>query len=466
MINITPNSPEAYRLLHDGILALARAERLGMRIDLDYVDETKMDLTRRIGKLQKELEASSFYRHWEHTTKGVPNIGSNTQLANFLYNIRKIRPAKFTESGGGSTDDEALKALDLPELDLILQIRKLKKIRDTYLEAFAREQVNGVLHPQFNLHTVVSYRSSSDKPNFQNIPKRDKEAMAIVRNAIFPREGNQLMEVDFSGLEVSIAACYHEDPVMIKYLTDPSTDMHGDMTEQIFCLKDFNRRLPEHNYLRAATKNCFIFPQFYGDYYKNNAISFSQWTELPSSGPWKTAQGVKLPGGGYLSNHLRSCNISCFDDFVTHLQKIEQDFWRRRFKVYGKWKEKFHEMYLKEGTVCSYTGFTFRGEMRRNEVINYPVQSAAFHCLLWCFIELDKRLTEGGYRTRLIGQIHDAVVLDVHPEELNKVSKLVKRITTKELAKAWKWINVPLSVEADLGPVDGSWASLESYKLP
>ena len=464
MTKITPNTAAAYELFHEGILALARAEIQGMRIDLEYIEKTKQELTVRIQQAEKQLKETSFYKHWQRTSKREPNYNSDKQLAYFLYNVKKLTPTKTTASGQGSTDDDALKQLQLPELDLILDIRRLSKARDTYLEAFAREQVKGVLHPQFNLHNVVSYRGSSDSPNFQNIPKRDKEVMNLVRNAIYPRKGYQLMEVDFSGLEVSIAACYHKDPTMIKYLTSDHSDLHGDMAKQIFCLDTLDKKLPEHAYLRFSAKNGFVFAEFYGDYYKNTAIGLCQLISLPQT-TWKKGQGVQLPGGTFISNHLKEHGINSFNDFVEHLRQIELDFWGTRFKVYGKWKEKWYAEYLRNGYMDSYTGFRFRGEMRKNEVINYPVQGAAFHCLLWCFIQLDKIMREKGWNSRLIGQIHDAMVIDVDPAELIKVSKLVRRITTVELAQNWKWINVPLSVEADLGTVDGSWATLKSYKL-
>ena len=85
-----------------------------------------------------------------------------------------------------------------------LQIRKLEKIKGTYLEAFVREQTDGFIHPFYNLHNVRTYRSSSADPNFQNIPKRDKESMKICRRAILPRPGHMLVEADFSALEVNI----------------------------------------------------------------------------------------------------------------------------------------------------------------------------------------------------------------------------------------------------------------------
>ena len=60
--------------------------------------------------------------------------------------------------------------------------------------------------------------------------------MNMCRKALFPRPGHQLLEADFSGLEVRIAACYHKDKTMVKYITDPTTDMHGDMAKQIFMI--------------------------------------------------------------------------------------------------------------------------------------------------------------------------------------------------------------------------------------
>ena len=110
---------------------------------------------------------------------------SRKNMGDLKQTKMKIEPIKTTEGGDqGSTDEETLRRLDVPGLDLILSIRKLTKIKTTYLGAFAREQYNGFIHPSFNLHNVRTYRSSSDGPNFQNIPKRDKEAMNICSRVI------------------------------------------------------------------------------------------------------------------------------------------------------------------------------------------------------------------------------------------------------------------------------------------
>jgi DNA polymerase I-like protein with 3'-5' exonuclease and polymerase domains len=79
---------------------------------------------------------------------------------------------------------------------------------------------------------------------------------------------------------------------------------------------------------------------------------------------------------------------------------------------------------------------------------------------------MDKFILKEKLNTRIISQIHDSLLLDVHPDELEQVVLAVKRITCTDLPNAWKWINVPLEIEADLAGVDQSWAEKESYPLP
>jgi DNA polymerase I-like protein with 3'-5' exonuclease and polymerase domains len=422
-------------------------------------------LTRRIDVLETKFKKTNFYKHWLHSFGKEPNIHSNAQLSSFLYKIKKLTPATNTVSGQGSTDEEALTMLNIPELNDLLQIRKLKKIRDTYLEAFVREQVDGWIHPSFNLHLVQTYRSSSDSPNFQNIPKRDKEAMLICRKALLPRPDHQLLEMDFGSLEVRIAAAYHKDPMMLKYITDPTTDMHKDMAQQIFCIDRLDRSLPEHKMLRDATKNGFVFPQFYGDYYKNCAHNLAiGWGKLTNS-KWKPGTGIKMPEGT-LADHLISQGIKSYSQFEEHIRVIEKDFWENRFRIYNRWKEKWWKMYQKNGYVDLLTGFRCSGLMRKNEVINYPVQGSAFHCLLWSFIQTDKIMLKEKWDTKIIGQVHDSLILDVAPDELSHVVNTIKNVTCVDLPKAYSWINTPLDIEADVSGVNQSWAFVNSYDIP
>jgi DNA polymerase I-like protein with 3'-5' exonuclease and polymerase domains len=462
-MNINPRTEEAYVLFHKGILALARAEQQGLRVDLTYIERKSKQLTKKIEILEEQFKSTPFYRHWEHTVKGRINIYSNTQLAHFLYDIKKIKVEKETVSGQGATDDEALRQMGIPELEDLLQMRKLKKVRDTYLDAFYREQVNGYLHPFFNLHLVTTFRSSSNSPNFQNIPKRDEESMQICRRSLFPRPGHQLLEADLSGTEVRVAACYHKDPTMLKYIKNPASDIHADMAKQIFIIDRFDKSIPEHYVLRQAAKNGFVFPEFYGDYYKNCAFNMAcLWGKL-SQGRWSAGQGIAMPEGT-LSDHLISKGIKSLDAFSEHLKKIETDFWGKRFADYAEWKDRWYNVYKKYGYFDTLTGFRCQGVMGKKEVINYPVQGSAFHCLLWIFIELDRIMQKEKWDSKLIGQIHDSVIMDVLPSELEHVVKTIKKVCIIDLPNAWEWLIVPIDVDIEISPVDGSWAEKSKLK--
>ena len=462
-MKINPNTLDAYNLLHEGTLAFADAEQVGFRVDVEYVERKKKFLTKKILHLEDKFKDSKLYKHWEHSTTNKINIHSHEQLSHFLYKVKKIKIEKRTATEKGSTDNDALSQMNIPELDILIRAQKLKKVRDTYLEAFAKEQVNGVIHPFFNLHLPRSFRSSSNSPNFQNVPIRDEESKLLTRKALFPRKGHQFLELDYSGLEVRIAACYHKDPNMLKYIRD-GYDFHADMTKEIFMINGFDKSIPEHKVLRDATKNGFVFPEFYGSYYKNCAIGLAcEWGKL-GQGKWREGEGISMPEGT-LADHFINNNITSLKKFENHLREIEKSFWEDRFSHYARWKERWWNLYKKKGYVDLFTGFRCSGVMGKNDVINYPIQGAAFHCLLWSFIQLNKIFKEGKWKSRLIGQIHDSILIDLHPSELKRAIKLIKRVTCVDLKEAWSWINVPLDVDIELSPIDGSWADKEKYYL-
>lgn len=462
VIRVEPNSKQAYNLLHKGILSLARAERQGICIDMKYCERQQKTLSRKIAWAEDQFRKTSFYKDWKTSIRHEPNIYSPQQLGKFLYEVKHIRQTRQTKSGAGVVDEEALESLDIPELQILLSAKKLKKIRDNYLAGFMREAVNGVIHPSFNLHLVKTFRGSANNPNFQNIPKRDKQAKLITRKALIPREGHQLMEADFGSLEVRIAACYHHDPTMIRYIKDESTDMHRDMAQQIFKLSNFDKHNGAHGILRTAAKNGFVFPQFYGDYYLPCAKSLAKWGQLPE-GRWNKHDGIDI-GGIKLSDHLINQGIKSFNGFVNHVQDIEADFWENRFPVYARWKERWWNAYQRIGQFSMLTGFTCIGEMGKNNAINYPVQGAAFHCLLWSLITLDKFIIDNELRTRIIGQIHDSIVLDIYPPERQIIIDAITDITTRQLLNEFKWIIVPLKIDFEIGEIDGSWADMKEYE--
>lgn len=435
-----------YPLIHAGIQVLCDVERNGMCLDVRYCQEQAALLDQRIVLLEQAMREDAVGVVWRkmHST---PNYGSGPQLAQVLFDGMNVPCLVYTESGKPSYSEAAFSHVDLPIVKLFKKLKELEKIKNTYLEGFMRETVGWTLRPSFNLHTTCTYRSSSDSPNFQNIPVRNPMIKKLLRSAIRARKGNRIVEVDYSGLEVNISACYHKDPVMIKYLTDPSSDMHKDMAAQLYCLP-LEQVTKE---IRTYAKGCFVFPAFYGSYWRSMAPDL-----------WD-ARVCKAADGALVAVYLEQAGYGTLGDpkeatgYYGWVRSVDRDFWEKRFRVYGAWRKRIYEDYLEQGQIISHTGFTYGGYMDFRSVINYPVQGSAFHCLLWSLIHLNAEIKARGMRTLLIGQIHDSIVADVPGEEFEDYCALVHRICEVEIRKTWDWIIVPLKVEIEASGVNGSW---------
>jgi DNA polymerase-1 len=442
---------KAYWFFHDGLLALADMEQNGIRVDVEDCETKKRELANRIDQLSNEVRESEFGREWQRFIGPARfNVNSSDQLSKFLYQYKKIQPVKTTGSGRGSTDDEALRELGISELDKILEIRKLKKIREAYLDLYLREQVNGIIHPFFHLHTTRTFRSSSEAPNFQNIPKRDKELMQICRRALIPRPGNQFLSMDFSGIEVRIACVYTQDSKLIDDVI--AGDMHRDMAIELFMLDSLDKHHPDESILRQAAKNSFVFPEFYGDYYANCARNLIKWATM-----------AKLKDGTPALIHLknkglvklgRKGELISFDNFIEHVRKVEDSFWNERYRQYTLWKDKIWRFYVRHGYIELLTGFRCSGLMDRKQVTNYPIQGTAFHCLLWVLIEFNKKLKQNKMKSMLVSQVHDELVVECPPDEVTWCARELKDLAEDKLVKNWSWINVPLKVEFELAGVN------------
>lgn len=316
----------------------------------------------------------------------------------------------------------------------------------------------------------ICVHNSCNDPNFQNMPIRDKEVSELVRGHIIPSMGNCLVENDFRGLEVFISAAYHQDPVFIKYIKGVNgEDMHKDMAIQIYKLEKVWDKLDPKmaKDIRYGAKNRFVFPQFYGDYYVACAKNCWEWIR----------QGkLKGPDGESLYKHLKRQGIAelgkCDPEerprpgtFEAHMKAIEDDFWGRRFRVYGQWRRDWYNQYLEKGHFDLLSGFRVFGSFKRNAVVNYPVQGSAFHCLLWSLIRVNRLLRKYKMKSMIVGQIHDSLVSDVRTGELRDFLEIVERVTTHDLRNAWQWITVPLEIEYEIAPEGANWYQKREVKF-
>lgn len=489
---------DAYRLFHRGSIALAQVEANGIRVDVDYIDKQLAYIEEKTKELTRELKEDPIWKRWKRRFGDNANLDSSDQLAEILFIEMGHKVHEWTEGREDKktgkiirrpkATETALRDTGLPFCDKYIRRGKISKAGATFLKNLKRECKGDLVHTFFNLAGGTTsdkkgdprtYRSSSDSPNLHNQPKRDEEQAELVRRSFIPRKGRKnkktgkrkkrlLIEADFKGIEVSIAYCYHKDPVMRKYLLDKSSDMHRDVAIQAFkldpklCPVDWWKDDHTGGKVRYSAKNKFTFPQFYGDYWKQCAKNL--WEDIVRM-DLKTSQGVSL------YDHLKSKGIKRLGNedkeptkgtFEFHIKEVEYDFWKRRFRVYDKWKKKWYDEFLKKGYFQMKTGFICRGLHNRKQVINYPVQGAAFHCLLWCLIELQKWLNENKMETLIVCQIHDSMILDAPEYEVHEVVAKLREIMKKELLEAWDWITIPL--EVDISVTDTNWWDTVKYE--
>jgi len=414
-------------LFMDAAKELWHAHKKGIRLDEKALEVAFSESYKTRAIVLQKIYSHAWVQRWN---RGMWDITKNQHLKDIIVQNTKIKLEKLEE--------EDLRKIPGDFCKLVIEYRKNEKLRGTYLEQFKRENSNGVIHPQYHLHKVVTFRTSSSNPNFQNVPKRNYEMNKVIRGVLYPTRGNAIFEWDYKGVEVAISACYNKDPELLRYLNEPGTDMHRDTAAVLFKKKAADVSKEE----RQIAKNKFVFPIFYGATF----VSMSQnlWESLSVE-------------------QRRQIGIANFDKFQEHIKFVENDWWNRRFPVYNKWRQKVYSQFVKDGYIDYYTGFRALAPSSFTELVNKPIQGSACHCLLWAMTRIGRRIRALSGRSSLIGQIHDSMIGDIHPDEENACNEIVREEGIINLRKEWKWIIAPLEIEVAKTPVDGAWSRLEEY---
>lgn len=478
------STPDAYQLFHEGQLVLSDIEHNGVRVDKDYLDATLLKIDTDIAELEnrmrKDREAFPIWR--KRFGEGM-NLGSRKQLAFVLQKMGYRLPKTAKESEdldrewGTKIDKSVLEKIgaDVKFLNWFQEVEQLKKVKSTYLIGIKREMVEHIkhgwfIHPSYNLNTVATFRSSCDNPNFQNVPVRNPKLSQMVRECYIPHQDNwYFVEIDFGQLEVRVAYFYHKDPTMGKYLHDPKSDMHKDWAAKVYKLdRDQVGKNP-----RYAAKNMWVFPQFYGSVFWQCAPAlWEAIDQLPGMAVMKEGDDPKEPSGMPLKKWLKKQGIHKLGNldpdsirnngteegtFVNHLARLQESLWKKMFPVYDQWKRDWFDEYQENAGFQMLTGFAVNGWHKRNDVINYPVQGVAFHCLLWSLIRIQKWLRKYKMKTMLVGEIHDSLQAVVPHNELQDFLSFCHWAMTKDLPRNWDFINCPLEVEMEVCPRGESW---------
>jgi len=454
---VIASSQDAFRLMMEGSEALTDITENGMRIDVPYLDRVLEESAALTEQIKVELRGDDIYRIWQKVFGTSADIGSRDQLSRVLYQELGIEVKSTTRKGKAKTDVEAFEGIDLPFVARWVTLQKLIKARSTYLLGIRRETVDGILRANFLLNIANTFRSSCRDPNIQNQPIRDPKMAKLIRRAFIPRDDHVLVETDYGALEFRGAAMFWKDPAMVAYASDPTLDIHRDMASECYLLERDDVSKPA----RTFAKNKFVFPVLYGSYWGNCAPHL--WGEIERN-------NIKSKAGVPLYEHLKQKGITRLGDkkdtgpgtYTGHVKQVEKRF-NDRFSYWSSQKQVWWESYLKRGWFPMATGFVCQGIYTYNDLMNYPIQGSSFHCTLWSLIQINRELKRRRMRSMVVGQIHDSIIGDVHRSELDDYLELVVRIMTKDIRDHWRWINVPLEVEAEVG--ERNWFEKKAYSL-
>ncbi|HRW46485.1 MAG TPA: DNA polymerase I [Caldilinea sp.] len=403
---------------------LTDMEMAGVLLDTDFLAQMSVTFTQRLAELERTL-----YEVVGHDF----NIRSTQQLSQVLFDEMGFptRGLKKTASGHYSTAVDTLETLaaygdelSTPQqrvIEIILEQRQLEKLRGTYIDALPAlvNPETGRLHTSFSQTGAVTGRLSSSNPNLQNIPIRTEIGREI-RRAIVAPAGWQLISADYSQVELRVLAHMAQEPLLVEaFLADQ--DIHAVTASKLFGVP-----IEEIDRTQRGLGKTINFATIYGV----SEFGLSSRTEL-------TREQARQFLEQYFLTYPR---IRAFLDTTLEQARaqgyVQTLLGRKRF---------FPE--LQSGRLP----YNQRTAVER-AAINAPIQGTAADIMKIAMIELHDRLRKGRYRTRLLLQVHDELVLETPPEEQAAVVSLVR----ETMENAYR-LDVPLKVDVEVGP---NWRDL------
>ncbi len=391
-------------LLH----VLADMELEGINLDKQFLNSLSEDLVNDI----KDLEESIYKEAGEKF-----NIGSPKQLGEILFDKMKlVAKPKKTRTGQYSTAEDTLSYLakDHEIIQQVLDYRGLSKLKSTYIDALPEqiEPSTGRVHTDYMQTVAATGRLSSNNPNLQNIPIRTERGRQV-RKAFIPRDENYiLLAADYSQIELRIIAALSEETTMIEAFRN-GEDIHASTASKVF-------DVPIDEVTREQRSNAKTVN--FGIIYGVSAFGLSNQTDLSRTESkelietyYKTYPKLR----NYMGEQI---------DFARENGYVQTVLGRRR--------------YLKD---INGSNQVVRGAAERNAV-NAPIQGSAADIIKIAMINIHKKLSEGNYKSKMLLQVHDELVFDIHKSELEELKPLIK----SEMENAYK-LSVPLDVELGIG---------------
>ena len=343
------------------------------------------------------------------------NINSTKQLQVILFDKLNLRKTKKTKTGY-STDAGSLESLkgEHPIIDQLLEYRQAAKLKSTYSDALPKliEPSTGRIHTSFNQTVASTGRLSSNNPNLQNIPIRTELGREI-RKAFVPRsEDYTLMSADYSQIELRIMASICEDEALMEAFRN-GEDIHRSTAALVFSVNpedvtpDMRRKAKEVN-----------FGILYG------------------IGPFGLKNRL-----GITQQHAKEVIDTYFNTFKNVKLFMDSSIEKAKLKGYAETLNG-RRRYLKNIN----SGNRMVRQFEERVAINMPIQGTAADMIKIAMINIFNMLNKRNAKTKMVLQVHDELVFDMHKEEKEELTPIIKDLMESALP-----LNVPIIAEVGFG---------------
>ena len=396
------------------ISVVLRMEEHGIAIDLGALHE----LAKRLGTQSAEVANKIYELAGEKF-----NIGSPKQLGVVLFEKMKLPiPVKYGKGKKISTAQDVLDELapDHEVVRHVLEYRQLTKLKSTYIDTLPQliDPQTGRVHTTFNQTGTATGRLSSNNPNLQNIPIRTELGREI-RAAFVAQDGNLLLAADYSQIELRLLAHYSEDPLLTKAFRE-GHDIHQLTASEVFGIpKD---EIDAEHRRRAKAVN-------FGIVYGLSPFGLAQQLGIDQKEAKKYIEGYFEKYAGVRTYIDRVVEATRRDGFV------RTEFGRRR---------PIPDINSKNPSM--------RGFAERTAV-NTPLQGTAADLIKLAMINIDRELTKRKLKSRMLLQVHDELVFEVPPAEINAMRTLVQ-----DAMENVHPLRVPLLVDVGVG---NNWRDMD-----
>ena len=391
------------------IPVLAAMELEGINLDVPFLNAMSIEMEKESAALEQKI----------YETAGEKfNLASPKQLGDVLFDKLKIggTKQKKTKTGQYATGEEVLSYLanDNPIVKDILDWRQMVKLQSTYIDALPNQvdKKTGRVHTDYMQTVAATGRLSSNNPNLQNIPIRTERGRLIRKAFIARNEDYTLLSADYSQIELRIIAALSGEENMILAFKN-NEDIHKSTAAKVF-----NVPLEEVTKEQRSNAKTVNFGIIYGV----SAFGLSNQTSLSRK------ESAELIDAYYQTYPKLKSYMQNQVDFARENGYVQTILGRRR--------------YLKD---INSANMMVKSGAERNAV-NAPIQGSAADVIKIAMINIHKKLISENWKSKMLLQVHDELVFDVHNSELEKIQPMIKH----EMENAFI-MDVPLEVEMGLG---------------